>query len=225
VLWLAPFCWHAAHTACGGYLLLVCRTHWCRTVAADVLVRADTEKGDADRENGDAERDKGDADRDKGDADREKGDADGDKGDAEEAPAAQSRTVRREKEAASQMTSFAKCFAAAQKLFDSHHSKRLRNLLDSMAARNAQAQVNSRVAASISLQACATPVSAACCETTRCAQCQWRSSYVWHSASLQGQPADLALPNILISRFHPVITGKKRHLGSQGTLTLLKSND
>lgn len=49
----------------------------------------------------------------------------------------------REREVSKQMAAYGKCFEAAQDLFDSHHSKRLRNLLDSMAARKARAQVQS----------------------------------------------------------------------------------
>lgn len=58
-----------------------------------------------------------------------------------EAPSKDPDREAREQEVAKQMAMYDKCFAAAQDLFVSHHSKRLRTLLDSMAARKVQAQV------------------------------------------------------------------------------------
>lgn len=61
-----------------------------------------------------------------------------------ELPPSQKRdTESREQEVTRQMAAYERCFTAAQDLFDSHHSKRLRRLLDNMAARKAQAQVTS----------------------------------------------------------------------------------
>ena len=56
-------------------------------------------------------------------------------------PSSEHDNEAREQEVANQMATYDRCFVAAQDLFDSHHSKRLRNLLDGMAARKAQAQV------------------------------------------------------------------------------------